>query len=354
MTPDEAQALITGNIEHELLLRIEFLAAENAILRARIEGRVLLTQTEKEKLIRLARELGKTALAEVATIVKPETILRWAREQVAKKFTSEPTHRRPGRPKTSDELEELVVAIALENRSWGKTRICGELKKLGIETCRQTISNILRRNDIPPAPEREDGLSWAEFIKTHKNITAAGDFFTAEILTSVGFVTYYVLFFMHLDTRRIEIAGITRNPTGAWTKQVARNITFDDGGFLKDRNYLIIDRDSKFTAAFRSMVDESGTEVLPLPPRSPNLNAFAERFVLSAKVELLNRLVITSEAGLRHALREFLAHYHGERPRQGIGNVVPFPANDEGECTGKIVRDDRLGGLLKSYSRKAA
>ncbi len=354
MTPAEAQALLTGNVEHELLLRIEFLAAENAMLRARIEGRVLLTQMEKEKLIRLARALGKKALAEVATIVKPETILRWAREQVAKKFTSEPTPRRQGRPKTSDELEALVVSMALENRGWGKTRICGELKKLGIETCRQTISNILRRNDIPPAPEREDGMSWADFIKTHKNIIAAGDFFTAEVLTSVGFVTFYVLFFMHLDTRKIEIAGITRNPTGAWMKQVARNITFDGAGFINGKNYLIIDRDTKFTAAFRSMIDEIGTEVLPLPPRSSNLNAFAERFVLSAKVELLSRLVITSEAGLRHALREFLAHYHGERPHQGIGNVVPFPANDEGKCAGQIVRHDRLGGLLKSYSRKAA
>ncbi len=197
-------------------------------------------------------------------------------------------------------------------------------------------------------------MPWSEFIRSHQNVLAAADFFTADVLTSIGLVTYYVLFFMHVDTRRVCIAGITPSPDEQWMKQVARNITMSGWGFLEGRRYIIIDRDAKFGASFRALLKSAGLKVIRLPPFSPNLNAFAERWVLSVKSELLSRLVLFGEDGLRRALAEYVEHYHQERNHQGRGNVIPFPRSNHASDLGKVKCEERLGGLLKFYTREAA
>jgi transposase InsO family protein len=182
------------------------------------------------------------------------------------------------------------------------------------------------------------------------------DFFTVEVLTLRGLVTYYVLFFIHLESRRVEVAGITPHPNEAWMKQIARNVTMDEWGFLDNCRYLIHDRDTKFTDSFRAIVKSSQVEPLKLPAQSPNLNAYAERWVKSVKEECLSKLILFGEASLRRALREFLVHFHRERNHQGKGNVLLFQSRHRpAPCLDRSVRcRERLGGLLKYYHREAA
>jgi transposase InsO family protein len=349
----EALALVSGHVEEELLKRNEYLAAENEILRSKIKGRLRLNDTERIRLAKLGHELGRKALEGVAAIVKPETILSWFRKLVARKFDSFGSPRKPGRPRTPGEIEALIVKMAEENPSWGYSRIVGALSNLGIKRCEETVAEVLRRYGIPPAPQRQPSVPWSEFIRSHQDVLAAADFFTAEVMTSIGLVTYYVLFFLHIDTRRVHIAGITPYPDESWMKQVARNVTMAGWGFLEGRRYVIIDRDSKYAASFREVLKSAGLKIIRLPPYSPNLNAFAERWVLSAKSEVLSRLVIFGESGLRKALAEFLAHYHEERNHLGMDNVVLFPRKDVDD-RGEVHCRERLGGLLKFYSRQAA
>jgi transposase InsO family protein len=187
-------------------------------------------------------------------------------------------------------------------------------------------------------------------------VLAGTDFFTVEVLTLRGLVTYYVLFFIHLESRRVEVAGVTPHPHEAWMKQIARNVTMDQWGFLGNCRYLIHDRDTKFTDSFRVIIKSGQVKPLKLPARSPNLNAHAERWVKSVKDECLSKLILFGEASLRRALRHYLAHYHGERNHQGKDNVVLFPTltTDTGTANGPIACRERLGGLLKYYYREAA
>jgi transposase InsO family protein len=167
-------------------------------------------------------------------------------------------------------------------------------------------------------------------------------------------VTYYVLFFMRVKTREVQIAGATPNPNEAWMKQIARNITMADVGFLKPGDVLIHDRDGKYCPAFDGLLDDVGVTPRPLPPRSPNLNPHAERWVGSAKFEVFNHLILFGERSLFHALREYQAHFLHERPHQGVGNVVLFPGNETANDNGRVVRKERLGGLLSYYHRVAS
>jgi transposase InsO family protein len=187
-------------------------------------------------------------------------------------------------------------------------------------------------------------------------VIAACDFFTAEVFTPTGLVTYYVLFFIKIGSREVHIAGVTPHPDESWMRQVARNVTMADSGFLWGQRHLIFDRDSKFCDSFRRTIRSIGIKTIRLPPRSPNLNAHAERYVRSAKEECLSRLVLFGEAGLRRALREFVAHYHEERNHQGKGNLLLCPSAELSSLAGghAIECKQRLGGMLKYYYREAA
>lgn len=231
---------VTGLVNQELLLKNEYLVAENRILRAQIKGRLLLSNNEKATLAEIAKRVGRKALAQIACVAKPDTILAWYRKLIAKKFDGSKRRVSRGRPPVGQELEDLVVELARNNASWGYDRIVGALDNLGHSISDQTVGNILRRRGVPPAPERGESTPWKDFIRSHMSVLAGTDFFTAEVLTWRGLVTYYVLFFIHLDSRRVSIAGITEHPDSAWMEQMARNVTAEGWGFLKGRRYLLL------------------------------------------------------------------------------------------------------------------
>jgi putative transposase len=348
-------AYMTGTVDQELLVRNEYLVTENRILRAQLKGRVRLSDGERRALAELGQKLGKQALKEVATIVKPDTILAWHRKLVAQKFDGSKQQQTPGRPPIDPELEALVIQIARANRSWGYDRIVGALANLGYTLSDQTVGNILKRHGLPPAPERRKTTTWQEFIRMHLNVLVATDFFTTEVWTLGGLVTYYVLFFIHLSSRKIHIAGVTSHPNEQWMIQIARNVTMEEWGFLSPGDYLIHDRDGKYCPAFQHILEAAGVKRVPLPPRSPNLNAYAERSVRSVKEECLSRLILFGEASLHHALTQYVEHFHHERNHQGKGNVLLFPTvSPDTARQGPIQCRERLGGFLKYYAREAA
>ena len=348
-------AYVTGLVNQELLLQVEYLAAENRILRAHAPTRLRLSNEERATLAEIGKRLGRKGLAKVALVAKPETILGWFGKLVAQKFDGSKCRSYPGRPRIDAEVETLIVRMARENSGWGYDRIVGALANLGHEISDQTVGNVLRRHGIAPAPKRSQTTAWKDFIASHMAVLAGMDFFTAEVLTWRGLATYYVLFVIQLETRRVTLAGITRHPTEEWMQQVARNLTDVDGGALLGQRYLLHDRDTKFCAGFRSILRDGDVEPLRLPPSSPDLNAFAERWVRSVKQECLAKLILFCEASLRRALNEYLEHYHHERNHQGKDNLLLFPGSAPGEpgSRGVIRCRERLGGLLKYYHRAA-
>lgn len=348
-------AFVTGLVNQELLLRNEYLTAENRILRARLSSRLRLSDAERSTLAEIAKRLGRKALKDIAQVAKPDTILGWYRQLVARKFDGSRQRGYPGRPPVSPEVEELVVRFARENRSWGYDRIVGALANLGHQVSDQTVGNILRRHDIAPAPKRSRTTTWKEFLQTHMDVLAGADFFTVEVLTGRGLMTYYVLFFIEVGSRRVRLGGITRHPESWWMQQVARNASMQDSGYLNGCRYLLHDRDQKFCREFQDTLAAGGVKCLRLPARSPNLNAHAERWVRSIKEECLSRLILFGENSLRRVVSEFLEHYHQERNHQGKNNVLLFPAPaplEPGRRPGIHCRE-RLGGLLRYYSRAA-
>ena len=232
-------AYITGSVDQELLRRNEYLVTENRILRNQLKGHVHLSDGERRTLAEMGEKLGKKALEEVATIVKPDTILAWYHTLVAQKFDGSQQRKTLGRPRIDGELEALVVRLAQENRTWGYDRIVGALANLGYTVSDQTVGNILKRHGVPPAPERQKTTTWHEFIRTHMDVLVATDFFTTEVWTWGGLVTYYVLFFIHLGSRKVHVAGVTVHPNQHWMRQIARNVTMEGWGFLAPGQYLI-------------------------------------------------------------------------------------------------------------------
>ena len=245
-----------------------------------------------------------------------------------------------------------MLQLARENPSWGYDRIVGALANVGHQVSDQTVGNILQRQGLGPAPERKRHTTWAEFIRRHKEVLWATDFFTTEVWTATGLTTFYVLFFLQLQTRKVILGGLTPFPKEAWLKQLARNLTTEDGPMAHAR-FLLHDRETKFSQDFDALFQSAGIEALKLPPQSPNLNAFAERWVRSVKDECLDQLILFGERSLRHALQEYLAHHQHERNHQGLNNVIPFPDQPTGGRDGTIRKSERLGGLLNFYYRVA-
>jgi putative transposase len=348
-------AYVTGTVDQELLARNEYPAAENRIVKAQLQGRLKLSDAERATLGEIGHRLGRKALAEVATVARPDTILAWYRKLVDRKFDGSKAHRGPGRPRVTREVEQLIVRMASENRDWGYDRIAGALANLGYEVCDQTVGNVLQRHGLPPAPERKRTTTWPAFIRTHMTLLAATDFFTVEVLTLRGLVTYYVLFFIHLESRRVDVGGISVHPDEPWMKQIARNVTMEGCGILRDCRYLLHDRDTKYIRSFRAIITSGRVEPLALPARSPNLNAYAERWVRSVKEECLSKVILFGERSLRRALSEYVEHYHAERNHQGKGNVLLFPRDTDIRHDQQRVRcRERLGGLLRYYHQEAA
>ena len=332
----------------------DYLREENRVLREQLGPRPLrLTDAQRRRLAVRGQKLGRRILAQVAGIVTPDTILRWYRRLIARKYDGS-ARRRRGRPITPREVAGLVVRMAVENPPWGYTRIRGALANLGHDIARNTVKRILHDHGIEPAPERARRTPRKAFLQAHWDGLAACDLFTFEVLTLAGLKRYLVFFVIELETRRVTIAGIHPQPYGAWMEQLARNLTNPVEGCLRTASHLIHDRDPLYTRVFGEILTGGGVRPIRLPPKSPNLNAYAERFVRSIKEECLSRVVPLGEAPVRQLVHEFVEHYHHERNHQGRDNQLlqrpPPPVNSDAD----VERRERLGGLLTFYYREAA
>ena len=335
---------------------IAYLLAELAVTREHLpKKRLLLTDAQRARLARLAKELNCAARDMYVTIFTPGTVLGWYRDLIAAKYDGSTAPRKPGRPRKAEVVRQLVIRMATENLTWGYTRISGAISALGHRIAPNTIKQILIDAGVPTDGRHRKGFTWAQFLEAHWSTLAAIDFFTVEALTWHGLVRYHVLFVIHLDTRLVEITGIVHRPHGVWVKQMFRNLTDAVDGSLLGKTHILMDRDPVFTKDARDLLRNAGTIPLRLPPRSPNLNAFAERFIGSVRRECLDKMVILGERHLREVLRQYILHYNHERTHQGIGNQMIDPketraANDNGP----VRRTKRIGGLLSYYHRNAA
>jgi transposase InsO family protein len=346
--------IAAGWVHRHQLIVIEFVQAENRLLKDRLRGRrIRFTDAERALLARKAKAVGRKALLELDTIVSPDTLLRWHRRLVAQKWNFA-ARRGAGRPSIMRHISELIVRMAQDNPSWGYTRIQGALANLSHKVGRGTIANVLKRNGIEPSPERSRRTPWSTFLSAHWKVLAASDFLTVEVWTAKGLVTHYLLFVISLADRFVNIAGITTRPDESWMLQIGRNVTDAQSGALHAKRYLIIDRDTKYSQQFRRLVQDSGTKVIRLPPMSPNLNAYAERFVRSIKDECLDRMIFVGQASLRRAVTEYMNHYHAERNHQGLENRLIHLPTVVTAKSGAVHRHARLGGTLNFYYRKAA
>ncbi len=344
-------ATFAGWIGRRQTAVITYLIEENRVLKEQLESggrRLRFTDDQRRRLAAKGKPLGRTNLGRIATIVTPDTILAWHRKLIAAKWTY--PQKRVGRPGVMKEIRRLIVRMAEENPSWGYARIQGQLKHLSHCVARSTIAKVLKEHGIKPSPERP--MSWATFVRSHAHLIAAADFFTTEVWTARGLVRYFTLFVIDIATRRVHIAGTTTNPTSAWMEQVARNLTDCEDGFLTGKRFLTVDRDAIFSPRFKSIIGDSGVEVLLTAYQAPNMNAHAERFVRSIKSECLDQMILLGRESLVRAIAKYIAHYHDERSHQGIGNHLICGA--ETQSMGCVVVEQRLGGLLNYYHRQAA
>ena len=306
---------------------------------------ILLNDNQRMQLARLGKRLGRAVLADACCLFSPDTILRWHRNLIARKYDGS-KKRTPGRKRISEELEKLIIQIARKNKTWGSRRIKGQLKYLGHKVSHTTIDNVLKRNDYCPGPDRARETRWSEFLRSHWESLAAIDFFTTEIYTLTGLTRYMVLVSIHYATRKVEVVGIIQQAHEQWMLQKARNLADQLAGFLKDKKYLIHDRDPLFTEEFREILKASGIKPIKTLPMAPHLNCVVERFVRSIKSEALDRMLIFGERHLEYVIKEYMEHYHTERAHQGLGNEII-------EGQGEIICQERLGGLLNFYRRAA-
>jgi putative transposase len=333
-------------VNSHLIEEIQYLKAENQILRSRIKGRIVVTDVERNRLLRFGKPLG-ARLKGLITIVTYETFRRWVNGRIYKGKKS-----KAGRPSISAETRELIIRIAKENAHLGYHKIRGELMKLNIKVGRTTIQTILRGLGIEPSPLRRDSR-WTDFIRTHMETLIACDFFTKEIWTLRGRVTVYVFFFIELGTRRVHLAGMTRYPKRRWVERRAAEVldTMKNSGF--EPKYLIRDRDGKFSDEFDSIFQSNGLTVVKTPAQNPSCNIYAERWVWSVKHECLNYFSVFGKHHLKYIVETYVDYYNRYRPHQGLGNK-PICGIIDSSSDGEIKSISILGGMFHHYQRKAA
>lgn len=344
---------LAGRIDQNQQRLIDYLREEIKVLREQLGRKPRFTDRQRIRLAAKAKHAGVDSLCKIVPIVSPETLLRWHRRLIARKYDGT-SKRSPGRPRTADTIRGLILRFARENPTWGYTRIQGALGNLGHKVARGTVANVLQQEGIDPAPDRGRRSTWKQFLRAHWQLLAAGDFFTVEVWTALGLVRYHVFFVIRLATRDVHIAGIVPEPHARWMQQIARNLTDGFEGVLNNCKYLIHDRSTLYTEQFRALLLSAGVQCLRLPPCSPNLNAFAERFVRSIKEECLDRLILVGERSLRRAVSDYVEHYRSERNHQGLENKLIQPEFSPTAAEGHLVCRERLGGMLRYYHRKAA
>jgi putative transposase len=280
-------------------------------------------------------------------MVTPQTLLRWHRELVRRRWIY--GRRGPGRPPVGPETVELITRLGRENPRWGCVRIQGEVRKLGVRVGASTVRRILRRAGLGPAPRRI-GPTWTEFLRAQGRGVLACDFFTVQ---TVFLKTLYVLFFIELSTRRVHVAGTTARPDSAWVTQQARNLSI--ARRLEERNILLRDRDSKFSGPFDEIFRTEGLTVVRTPVRAPRANAVADRWVGTVRRECLDHILVFGRRQLQRVLHTYAQHYNRARPHRGLDLASPEPRfESETALRRKVRRRDVLGGLIHEYERVAA
>ena len=319
---------------------------EVAVLR-RTKPRPRLDWAERAVLAALIRHLPRRL--RMHRLVTPGTVLRWHRRLVRKKQTYP---NRTGLPPVSAEIAALIERLATENASWGYQRIQGELLKLGHRVSTSTIRRVLKALRIPPAPKRHTNTTWRQFLHVQAATILAIDFFHVDCAVTLR--RLYCLFVIEVGSRCVHILGVTAHPDGPWTTQQIRNLLMDLGDHATDFRFLVRDRAGQFTASFDAALVGAGIEAVKIPPRSPRANAYAERFVLTARMEVTDQMLIFSERHLRLVLAEYEAHYNGRRPHRSRQLRPPRPDHPVADLSQKrIKRRPVLGGLINEYERAA-
>lgn len=312
-------------------------------------GRPRLRRLDKAVLAAASRVLPRPAWS--SFMLSPQTLLRWHRELVRRKWTYR-RKSRGGRPPLDPHTCELILRLARENRRRGCVRIQGEVAKLGIGVSATTVRTLLRRHGLGPSPRRS-GPTWSQFLRAQAHTILACDLFTVETLF---LKTLYVFFFIELGTRRVHVAGVTANPDSGWVTQQARNLSWDFVDNEACFRFLIRDRDSRYTASFDEVFRSEGTQVICTPIRAPRANAFAERWVRTVRTECLDWVLMLGHGHLERVLGVYVEHYNRERPHRGLDLGTPIdPGRAARACRhGPVERRDLLGGLVHEYSRAAA
>jgi transposase InsO family protein len=280
-------------------------------------------------------------------LVTPTTLLRWHRELVARRWTYPHTGTRRG---LDPEIVDLVLRLAGENPRWGYQRIVGEARRLGLPVSATSVRRILRRHGLTPAPRRHGGPTWVSFLRAQAAGTLACDFFSVE---TIGLPRLYVLFVIEVDRRRVHVLGVTAHPTGEWVTQAARNLLLDLGETAERFRFFVRDRDTKFTAAFDAVFAGAGIEVLKTPPRAPQANAYAERWVRTVRTECLDWVLLNGPQHLQRVLTVYVEHYNTVRPQRSLQLAAPVETCEPSATGDRVVRRDLLGGLLREYHRAA-
>lgn len=344
---------LAGFINRQQQDLIAYLQEENAVLREKVGGkRLILNVTQKRRLATAAMKVGKDLLKTCATLFSPETLLKWHRTLVARKYDG--SGKRGPKANKANEIREHVLRMKAENVDWGYGHIHGELKGLGYKVSWQTVRRIMIEHGLMDDPKHTKKMNWMTFVRSHLESMAACDFFSVEAWTPKGLTRFMVYFVIDVSTRKVQIAGIDEAPDEEWMLQMARNLTDPEHGFLKDKRFMIHDRDPLFSVKFRKTLKAAGVRTLKMPKQSPNLNAFSERFVQTIKSECTDKMIFFGEKHLRHVISEFMAHYHEDRPHQGLGNERITKPTQEPPAQGPVLCRERLGGLLKTYYRQAA
>ena len=330
--------------DSDLAIEVVMLRHEVAILRRQV-ARPALRPSDRALLAGLSRLVPRSKFSRF--FVQPDTLLRWHRELVRRKWT----YPKPsGRPRIPAGTVQVVIRLARENPTWGYRRIHGELSVLGIGLAAASVWNILQRHGLDPSPDRT-GPTWGEFLRAQATTMLACDFFTVD---TVLLRRFYVLFFIELHTRKVYVAGVTAHPTGAWAIQQARNLSYELAQRARPVKFLIRDRDTKFTAGFDEVFRSDGIRTIRTPIRAPRANAFAERFVGTVRRECLDRMLVFGRRHLEAVVHGYVEHYNSHRPHRSLGQLPPqpkveVPAVLKDVDPSGLKRTERIGGLVHEY-----
>lgn len=323
-----------------------------AVLQRQVGAPPRPTWADRALIALLLEIIPKRHRAGLRLFVTPETVLRWHRDILRKRWANKSRRRRPGRPVTHRNVVRLVLRLAKVNPSWGYRRIQGELVGVGVGVAPSTVWEILTRAGIPPAPQRA-GPTWPQFLRGQARAILATDFFTVDLLDGTS---AYVLAVIEHASRRIRILGVTAHPDDGWVTQMARNLLMDLGDHLEPVRFLLRDRDTKFTAAFDAVFAGAGVRILRSPARAPRANAIMERWIGSCRREVLDRRLIWNQRHLLQVLRDYEAHHNDHRPHRALGQAAPLkplPAGVVDLETVRVRRTERPGSAIGEYALAA-